>query len=289
MNYEQMPTAENREKAEQEIHPRVETSKRLLLALEPTRLNFSKMELLGEEHLAEIPPGSKVVIAVDHLNNLSIPTAALMMGKNLPIIISNQSTQFSFRENPQGHLGVALGGKDNFRGIDYDPESEKPKAFNPENFDSMEESLNEGYAMIVAAHNPVNTNTMPEEGGYGAAYLASIADAYILPVSVDIKAKRGIHTSESKTNFLKNIKASLDVVRERPEVTVSIGRPYKIPQEKDIQRFHEIFMKRKGGEKLSSEESQEFHRLRTSLDEASDEIMKTLAAMLPEEKRGEWK
>lgn len=270
---------------ENEAYKKLETSKRLMLALDSIRINFSKMELRGAEHLGEIPQGSRIVIAVDHLNNLSIPTAALMLGKELPIIISNQSTQFSFHENPQGHIGVALGGKDNFAGIDYDPESEKPKAFNPENFDAMLAPLNEGYAVIVAAHNPVNTDKLPERGGYGAAYLAGIADAYIVPVSVNIKSKHDIHTSESRNNFLKNLKASLDVIKDRPEVEVTIGTPHKVSETKDIVRFHELFIKRKEGMKLSSEEVTEFHQLRGSLDGASDEIMEELSAMLPKKKK----
>jgi hypothetical protein len=297
MKFEQMPGAssepeelknKNLESAliEGGKEAKPETSKRLLAALEPTRLNFSKIELIGADHLAEIPPDAKVVIAVDHLNNLSIPAAALMLGRRLPVQISNQSTQFSFRENPGGHIGVAVGGKDNFKGIDYNAETNEPKPFNPENFDDMLEPLGEGYAMIVAAHNPVNTNKLPEKAGYGAAYLAGISDAYILPVSVNVKSE--VHVMEGKAGLLKNIKGTIDMVRNRPEVEVTIGKPHKIAEEADIQKFHKLFMKRKETGRLSADELEEFKHLRISLNAASDEIMEDLAGMLPSEKRGEW-
>lgn len=258
-----------------------------MLALEPTRLNFSKIEVVGENHLKQIPEGAKVVIAVDHLNNLSIPTAALELGKRLPIKISNQSIQFDFRKNPGGGLGVVLGGKENFKGIDYDMATKEPKPFNPENFEDMLGSLDEGYAVIIAAHNPVNTNKLPEKAGYGAAYLAGIADAYVLPVSVSIKSE--VHVMEGDAGILKNIKGTLNMVANRPEAQVAIGEPYKPKQENDIREFHALFMKRKREGRLSSEEKEEFSRLRNSLSGGSEKIMKHLAVLLPEEKQGAWK
>jgi hypothetical protein len=75
-------------------------------------------------------------------------------------------------------MGVVVGGEQNFKGIDYDAATDKPTAFNPDNFEPMLEPMDEGYAMLVAAHNPRNDNRLPEKSGYGAAYLAAIADAY---------------------------------------------------------------------------------------------------------------
>jgi len=46
--------------------------------------------------------------------------------------------------------------------------------------------------------------------------------------------------------------------------------------------------KRDQGQKLSHEETQEFHQLRLALKDQSDRVMEALAAMLPEEKRGKW-
>ena len=187
-----------------EVRP--ETDKRLRLALEPTRLNFSKVELIGEDNINKIPTDAKIVVAVDHMNNLSIPTAAMALADRLPVIISNQSTQFMTFRNPQGALGVVVGGKRNFRGIDYDLETGKPKAFNPENFDDMTQALDEGYALIVAAHNPVATDKLPDKSGYAAAYLAGIDGAWILPVAVNIKAKNGVRVSEGGKGLLENVK-----------------------------------------------------------------------------------
>ena len=264
-----------------------QTSKRLKAALELNRINFGKVDVSGWENLNEIPVGGKIVIATDHLTNLSVPTAAMVIADKLPILISAQSSSFSLLENPMGHTGIAAGGKKNFRAIDYDMKNDRPAPLNPENFSVMAEDLEKGYAEIVAAHNTVKNNQLPEKGGYAAAYLAGMTDSYVLPLAVNIK-KEDVRAAESGAGIIHNIKATLSMLKERPDVEVKIGHPFKIVQAEDIKRFHNLFIKYKSGENLSGEERKEFSVLRKSLEEASQKIMADLADMLPEEKRGNW-
>jgi hypothetical protein len=282
MFFEQVPKIEEPEK----IKPH--TSERLLVALKLNRLNFGKVEVLGLENLQEIPTNSKVVIAVDHLTNLSVPTSAMVMADKLPILISAQSSSFSVFENPMGNTGIAAGGKKNFRKIDYNIKNDRPGPLNPENFLAMAEDMEDGFATIVAAHNPVNDNTLPEKGGYAAAYLAGMTDSYVLPMAINIK-KDEVRAAESGAGLMHNIKATFAMLTERPDVEVTIGHPHKLVQSEDIKRFHELFLKHKSGEILSSNDRAEFSQLRKSLEEASQNIMIDLAKMLPEKKRGKWK
>jgi hypothetical protein len=283
MSFEQIP--KNQENVPEMERPR--TSERLLAALKLNRLNFGKVNVLGLENLKEIPIGAKVVIATDHLNNLSVPTSAMVIADKLPIKISAQSSSFSLLENPLGHTGIAAGGKKNFRGIDYDIKNDRPQPLNPDNFSAMAEDLEDGYATIVAAHNPVKNNMLPKKGGYAAAYLAGMTDSYVLPMAVNIK-KNEIRAAESGAGIIHNIKATLSLLKERPDVEVMISHPHKLIQAEDIKSFHELFLKHKEGKSLSKDEHAEFSSLRKSLEDASQEIMADLAKMLPEERRGKW-
>jgi hypothetical protein len=265
-----------------------QTSERLKAALKLNRINFGKIEILGLENLKEIPADSKIVIAVDHLTNLSVSTSAMAMADKLPILVSAQSSSFSVFENPLGNTGVAVGGSKNFRKIDYDIKNDRPKPLNPENFSVMAEDLEAGYATIVAAHNPVKDGVLPENGGYAAAYLAGLTDSYILPMAINIK-KNDVYAAESGAGLINNIKATLSMLKDKPDVDVLIGHPHKLSQAEDIKHFHDLFIKHKSGEVLNSDERAEFSKLRKSLEDASQNIMTDLAKMLPEEKRGKWK
>jgi hypothetical protein len=280
MPFEQIP--EIKDNDAENNQPR--TSERLLLALKMNRLNFGKVDVIGLENLQEIPAGGKIVIATDHLNNLSVPTAAMVMADKLPIKISAQSSSFSLLENPMGHTGIAAGGKKNFRAIDYDIKNDRPKPLNPENFSAMAEDLEAGFAEIVAAHNPVKNNQLPEKGGYAAVYLAGITDGYVLPMAINIK-KAEVHAAESGAGIMHNLKATLSLLKEKPDVEVVIGHPRQVAQSHEIKCFHELFLRHKSGEALSKDELAEFSKLRKSLEAASENIMQDLAELLPEERR----
>lgn len=58
------------------------TSKRLLMAIgADVKLATGKIQTHGEEHLKEIPPDKKVIIATTHISDLDVPIATLKLGK----------------------------------------------------------------------------------------------------------------------------------------------------------------------------------------------------------------
>ena len=269
-NQEEVP-AENETKERKRKH----SPKRLMLAVEAHLIPFlSNIKVLGKEHLKEIPPDKKVVFAVTHLSDLDIALAIRTLGNDFDLGISNVSYHHNFFEDPSGNMAITIGGKENFFPIDYAPGS-KAKPFNPDNFEPMAEAMEKGKEMIVAAHNPAKGNKLTK-GGVGAVYLAQLADAVVLPVAIDTKSE---HPQLFGENTWKNIK-------ERPNVDVKIGEPINFEHIEGIERFKEIFDKRERKEKLTPEDIAEFSTLSAALKTESEQVMESLASMLPEEKRG---
>lgn len=277
MSFEALPVGGNEEKNELPREPK-ETPQRLLYAVEMSIKPFIReVSVSGIENVEAIPSGKKVIIAATHLSDLDMALVVKALGKHFDIAVSDQSTHHSFREDPAGNMSIRLAGEKNFLPIDYKKVAgEKEAKFNPDNFASMAEALDGGKEVLVAAHNP-SEDGMLSKGGVGAVYLAQLAeDSVILPVAVII---------DSENAFLagKNV---LQKMAERPDAEVVIGSAISPEHIAGIQDFKAIMDKRKRKEKLSSDEIARFSELSDALKEQSASIMKTLAAMIPEEKRG---
>ena len=256
------------------------TSKRLLMAIEAdVSLATGDIQTHGEEHLKEIAPNKKVIIATTHISDLDVPIATLKLGKYFDIAITNQSIHHSFLGEPGTNIGIRIAGRENFIPIDTKKiEGKKHGEFNPQNFAPMREALERGKAIIIAAHNPTQKWKL-SKGGYGAAYLTAISEnVTILPVVVNIESDEPLGMAET---ILK------DVVK-RPDATVYIQEPIELEKINGIEDFEKILRKRKRAEKLTKEERFRFSELKTALEKRSDQIMQALASDLPKKKRGEY-
>ena len=262
------------------VQERHRTSKRLLMAIEAdVKLATGEIQTHGEEHLREIPPDKKVIIATTHISDLDVPIATLKLGKFFDIAITNQSIHHSFLGEPSTNIGMRIAGRENFIPIDTKKiEGKKQGEFNPQNFAPMREALEKGKAIIIAAHNPTQKWKL-SKGGYGAAYLTAISEnVVILPVVVNIESDEKLGMAET---ILK------DVVK-RPDASVYIQKPIELEKINGIEDFEKILGKRKRGEKLTKEERLRFSELKMALEKRSDRIMQALASDLPEKKRGEY-
>ncbi len=229
-------------------------------------------DIEGKEHLEEIPKDKHIIVATSHLSDLDIPLVIQSLGKDLNLAISNASTQHDFKRNFQETLGVVLAGKSNFLPIDFAETGEKnvPLPFNPENYTPMAEAMDEGKAVLVAAHNP----TEGELGrpGYGAVYLSQISGAVILPVAVNIP---GPAIMMRKKETLR-----------KSDATVIVGKPIELPHIEGIEEFNALLEKRRSNEEVTDADIERFKELSNKLREQSDMLMRILATMLPDEKRG---
>jgi len=258
------------------LKPRKGSSERFILA-NKANLEFAikNLTVKGKENINKIPEGAKVVAVTTHLTDLDIPASIEAVARELDLAVMNLSTHHQFW-GKQGeiptNIGIRIAGKDNFIPIDYhkdDTGRKSPKAFNPENFDPAVKALKDGKSVMVAAHNPSTEplqNLDGVKGGYGGVYLAMLTDAYILPITVKLDRVVGMYGETLKT------------IRERPNASVAIGKPFKFEKIEGIEHLSELV--KKSGKDLTEEERNEFQRLIGILREKSQELIKLMSEQL---------
>lgn len=283
MGFELPTPAKQNERAEENTS-RGKTSSRLLFTLDKLKKTMiNKTEVIGRENLAEIPKDKKVVIATTHITDADVWLSALELGNDFDINITNQSVHHkAFGKNSElpTNIGMRMAGKENFLPIDYNKTEDgrkNPGIFNPENFVAMEKALENGKAVLIAAHKPSHSQEL-EKGGYGVVYLAELSNAIILPVAVDVE-------SEGVDDMYKH---PTRTILKRSNAKITIGKPFSPEKIEGIELFSKILEKRKNGEKISKEELIAFSKIKKELEKKSDELMKCLASMVPEKKRGQY-
>jgi len=261
--------------------PKEKTPRRLMFSLEAlAKAQIGKIDVVGKENISKIPKGKKIIIATTHISDVDLPLVAYVLGNDFNIALTNQSVHHSFKEEPSTNIGLRLAGKDNFIPFDYqkDNSGKKNPKFNPENFVPMKAALDDGKTMVIAAHNPSYEGKL-EKGGYGAVYLASLdPDSVILPVAVNLKSKKSI-----------SAKNPLQAMIERPDAEVTIGEPLIVGEIPNLQTIATVMAKRKNKESITSEERQKFIEATKLLENESDKLMRRLAGMTPDEKKGVYK
>jgi 1-acyl-sn-glycerol-3-phosphate acyltransferase len=256
--------------------PEEHSSKRMMLGFESLiRLQVGNVKIEGREHLDELPRERKIIVATTHLTDLDVPLAVSALGNDLDLAIVNMSVHHSFKGEASTYLGMVAAGKDHFIPIDYTKDKEtgekRAGSFNTENFKPMQEALDSGKRVLIAAHNPSHDFEF-DKASYGVAYLAELSGALILPVAVQLKSEGdvGMYGSGVKT-FLK-----------KPNAEVHIGAPFEVQKIEGIEEFTAILEKRKSGEKLTKEDLQRFSELKKLLKDQSEQVLKRLAELLPD-------
>lgn len=265
----------NRRPPEERPKTKESSPKRLMLAMELwKKAALNKLEIKGQENLQNIPKDEKIIIATTHLSDLDVPTTMCALGNNLDIAITNESVHHSFKEEPDTNISLRLAGKENFIPIDYKKEDGKksPKLFNPGNFESMLEAMDRGKRILISAQTPLQKGeTKIPDSGYGAAYLAEMSDAVILPVAVRILSNldKGMYEDRYKTLLKKS------------DVEVIIGESFKLEKIEGIERMKLLLEKRKNEGGLSKEELEEFSKLAAGLKEKSKQLLDKILELLP--------
>ncbi len=264
-----------------------------LAAEEPTALaervpkmvrTLFRIETTGLQNLDDIPAAKHCIFLTTHLSDYDVPLAIAALAEKFPKLkVAESSTHERFAENPGGYLGRKIGGEENSFSVDFSGGRGGGSAsFNPENFEKMRATLEEGNTLVIAAYFDTKyqnkTWRLPKKGGTGGVYLGQITpDAVVVPVAVDIRSKKAFGMGEPSIG---------QIIKEmRPRVEVKIGTPIVPEPIPAVGRFSEILDKRKRGEELTSEDRAEFSRIRKALRADSDKVMASLGEMLPPEKR----
>lgn len=257
------------------------TPRRLLRALDvQMRLNVGSIELRGKEHLKEIKPGESVILASSHITDLDMPIMIHELANDLNIAVVDLSTNKSLRANPLGFIGNQIAGRDNFISVDYHHTSAgRVASFNPHNFDPMLRAMESGKTIAIAAQNPTFTGQLGE-GAIGAVYLAQLSDAAILPSATLLKTEENLG--------IDGTMSQLKTMAQRPDAKLTIGAPIRFPKIANIEIVRQLHDKRHTGERATKEDIERFRTVVDELRKQSDELMRYIAEMLPEDKRGSY-
>lgn len=265
----------NHPKNQLELSKTPKTPRRLMAALRASLelciSNTTTIPITGLENLEVVPPDKHLIIATSHISDIDLQTAVYVLGRYRQILITNQSTQHHLNQDPVTRIGIAIAGKRSFRPITHQKKEGQTKgSFNPADYPPMVDDLNQGATIALAAHNPAYDGILPDRAGIGAVYLAQLADpkkTVILPVAVVLTPDKNI-VAHKKTDLIKNL-------FNRPRAEVRIGKPISL-EKLDISP-------------LSSLENSHYQEVLTQLREQGKQIMRALAKLLPEEKRGPWR
>jgi 1-acyl-sn-glycerol-3-phosphate acyltransferase len=255
-------------------HRGTRSDERLVKVLElNAKLYADKLTVSGLEHIGEIPPDRKVVLAMSHATDLDIPLAASVLCKYFDIAIVNQSMQQHFFSDPMANLGNRIPGLRHFLPVDYYSISgiKKPSKFNPDNFTAMAKKMDEGKTVLIAVHNPSFKGKL-ERAGYGATYLADITDAVILPVAVNVRTKK-----PGEGGMVGHITAT---ILEHPEIDIRIGEPLDPPGIPGMDEFAALFQRRKNHVPLTAEDIRRFDELKKELKERSAQVLEHVSELL---------
>lgn len=264
---------------------------------------FRKPEVVGIENLGEIPSNAPLIIVTSHLSDTDIPTIESELRPRLKAIRPNRGIGVSLQSNnlvdPRTAPFINFAGRKHF--FEYDVNFDKSAnhlrfIFNPENFRKMKEALHRGTDIITAAHEPLSNIPgsaweLPEQSGLGAAYLAQMANAVVLPVALDIQTDKPVGMSADVRGTVRRL-----LKRQRPNTRMIIGKPFTLDKINDSHleqfgKYASSISKLEGAslEQLSPDEKANAKMILKRLREQSNLIMRRVADLLPEEKKGRWK
>ena len=246
-------------------HHTEESWGKLKLGLEMlVKASVHGIEMTGREHLDRLDYQRRIILVPSHIDDLSVPIAALLwMREGRNVAIAHISGQRDPRQDLLTWFGLLVAGSENFLPIDVNKHNGQWKAepFNPQNFQAMRAAFEERKAIIMAGHSP-SDHQLPDRGGIGALYLAHIANAQILPVSIRLDQRVG------KAGVLEGIKT----VITKPVAYATYGEP--------ITNLQPL-------EGLDSSQRVTRKHMRQLLEE-SNQLMRVYAQALPPEQQGKW-
>lgn len=232
----------------------------------------------GLSHLAEIPSDRPVVFAISHITDLDMPVAGSVLADRFNLGIAQIS---KLKKDPLNIVGMLFTGIHNYFPIQY---GGRRGAWIPtmaiENYEIITKAMrDEGKAILFAAHNPTYNHVLPDRSGVGAVILANMADALVMPIAIDVQVA-------DKFIGKPGASASLNMLAQRPNARVWIGKHLDFPRISTFNEWTEIMKERKSP--INSDTRQLMKDVHEKIREQSDEIMHTIASMLPKEKRGVW-
>ncbi len=245
-------------------HDRSATPKRLMRGMDALlAFPFKRIDVRYQSDGENINPDAQYIFAVSHKTGWDTSVAIKALGDWFNLAIADQSTHHTLGREANMLMLLKAAGSENFIPISYEwvNKAKKP-IFNPSDVNPMVDAMESGKSIIMAAHNPSDEIERQDinkvNPGYGAALLAHLTGAQIIPVSVEV--------SEPDQLGRKN-------------ASVLVGDPYDLgynPEMADIQAFMD---KRANGEPLSTQERQLFLERAASLRKSGRAVLDSVAKL----------
>ncbi len=249
--------------------------------LELSRLDIKKPTVEGRERLPQGPS----VIATTHLSDIDVQEVAAEVARDRKIGIASQASNLTaaiFRP----FIGII--GKENFFPLSNTlAPGGATSAFRLTSADVQRMSdgiVNEGRTMVVSAHKPVDTWQLPDRPGLAAVVLAHRANVPLVPVALDIESERPVALASEIVPRIRRF-----FLRQRPSARMIIGEQIPLSQIPKDQLDEAINLysvdKRRD---MSQEQLAQARQALSILQQEATQMMRELAAKLPEAKRGKW-
>lgn len=232
----------------------------------------------GQEQIKEFHkqnPDQKFIISAAHLNNLDVPAALKVWGRDFNIQLTGESVLLEKMKYLGQRLMINLAGKENFTPLKYIEGKEgKHGSFDPENFNELVDLIEKDKTPWIAAH-PFALDGKMKRPSIGPVYLAAKTGAMLIPTALDVNGG-----SVNMEGVLENAKTLVD----RSSAVYRVGKPFSVPKI-DVSIIEKVLTNRKNGEEISLEDKENFRSVHEVLREQADEFGKQVALLLPEDKR----
>lgn len=248
--------------------------------------------LVGLEHLAELQ-GKPVIFAVTHLSDIDVQTAAAELSAYMPLDVATLATNM---EDPIQRRAMKIAGLSHFHPIQntFDARTQTPHAtFRAEDFAQMQQAIEAGRSIVIAAHNPTRKGEFPKHAGIGAVYLAQLTGVPVIPVSLDIQSKTPVGLADDLFGVTRRL-----ISGRRPQATLTIGEPIQLgplnPERLDhtTEDIQDVAMVLSGQQRelgiVSGERYMRALKNTSALYKQAVKVMQVLASQLSPEKRGRW-
>lgn len=209
-------------------------------------------EIINKEGLpraVEETGGGGFIVAADHINNMSVPAAALAMGRVADVIVPIASTNY---DDPLQNVMYRLAdiGRGGLRGVTYpvpyetvkNPQGDvyiAPLPFSSRHYDELVKMITgESKVVVAAAHNPnqysdSNDGRIPQKPGVLVPHLALASRRPVLPSLLQVEGQ--IRNPDQ----LNDNKLHLPWILGKKAARLTIG-DLIIPDAEDCDRYCEL-------------------------------------------------
>lgn len=249
-------------------------------------LFVKKLDVEGLDHIKELSPEKKVVLASNHFSELDVPAIVSGLGEYFDLQITAMSPQW---EKTGTKMLMDIAGSDRFSLLKTTPRDKESGElhhrgnFRPEDFSSIGTKIREGRTPWISLNNTIKTDNISlDRSAVGPVYLAHKNDAVLLPVAIVWEG------TDPQAITAEGIANKLKLAGGKLKGRLRIGAPVDLGafDQSKLKLFEDVLLKRGQGLKITAGETRQFKQASKLLHEQADEVGAKVASLLPDEQRG---